>query len=69
MLVDRMMSKLGEKHHQLVFLRDYVGKSWQEIADETDRPSADAARVAYPAAVVELTKLVNRARAQGSEGA
>lgn len=61
-LLDRIVNMLPEKQRELVLLRDYTGHSWAQIAEQTGRPSPDAARVAHNVAKAELVLLLNRER-------
>ena len=42
----------------MILLRNYLGLSFQEICDETHRPSEGAARVMHARAMRYLTRLV-----------
>ncbi len=58
------MEALEPEHRELIILRNYVGASWETIAEETGRPSAAAARMMHARALLELGKLL-RARGFG----
>lgn len=62
-LVEECLGDLPEEYRELIILRDYVGSSWDEIAEQTGRPSPDAARMKHATAVLELAKLMRQARA------
>ena len=59
-LLESCLGELPEEYRELILLRDYAGVSWEEVARETGRPSADAARVMHVKAVEELSKLLRR---------
>lgn len=44
----------------VVLMRDYQGMSWKQIASETGRPSADAARMAHNTALIKLGERLKR---------
>ena len=50
---------LSESYRELIILRDYAGLPWEDIAEETNRPSAAAARMMHAKALIELGKLVD----------
>ncbi len=58
-LVDALAS-LPENYRELILLRDYMGMSWDEISEEIESPSADAARMRHGSALVKLAKEVKR---------
>lgn len=60
-LVEQCLEQLPDEYRELIILRDYVGLSWDEIAQQTGRPSPDAARMKHATAVLELAKLVRKA--------
>jgi RNA polymerase sigma-70 factor, ECF subfamily len=66
-LLDRAMARMTEEYRELILLRDYMGHSWAEVAEETQRPTADAARMKYATARAQLTVLVNEERKSCSE--
>lgn len=53
------IARLPEAYRELIILRDYAGLSWDDIATETGRPSAAAARMMHAKALIELGKLVD----------
>ena len=59
-LFARFEAKL-EQYRELILLRNYAGASWESVAEETNRPSAAAARMMHARAVVELGKLLREA--------
>jgi RNA polymerase sigma-70 factor (ECF subfamily) len=60
-LVERALDRLPEEYRELILLRNYAGASWEAVAEETNRPSAAAARMMHARAVVELGKLLREA--------
>jgi RNA polymerase sigma-70 factor (ECF subfamily) len=64
-LVDDCLDRLQEDYRELIVLRNFVGASWEEVAEATGRPSPAAARMMHARALVELGKL---ARAAGLSG-
>ncbi len=60
-IVEECVAELPPEYRELILLRDYAGGSWERVAAETGRPSAEAARMMHARALVELSKLV-RAR-------
>jgi len=62
-IVEESVGELPEDYRELIVLREYAGASWEVIANETGRPSAEAARMMHSRAMVELSKLV---RARGA---
>jgi len=54
--LEQCLADLPEEYRELVILRDYTGASWEEVAKETGRPSAAAARMMHARALVELGK-------------
>ena len=60
-LVESCIDCLPAEDRELIALRSYVGLSFEEIALETHRPSANAARQAYLDTQVRLAKLVKSA--------
>jgi RNA polymerase sigma-70 factor (ECF subfamily) len=48
------IARLSESDRDLILLHHYAEQSWAQIAEETGRPSADAARMAYVAAKARL---------------
>ena len=66
-LIEECLDELGETHRELIVLRELAGCSWSQVAKETGRPSADAARMMHAKALLELTKRV-RDRQRGAAG-
>lgn len=64
-IVEECIEELDQEHRELVILRNYVGASWETVAEQTGRPSAAAARMMHARALIELSKLV-RARGGAS---
>jgi RNA polymerase sigma-70 factor (ECF subfamily) len=56
--VERCLDELPDEYRELIVLRNYAGASWEVVAEETDRPSAAAARMMYSRAMLELGKLL-----------
>ena len=52
------IAELPETYRELILCRDYIGMSWDQVAEQTGRPSAAAARMMYGQAIVELGKRV-----------
>jgi DNA-directed RNA polymerase specialized sigma24 family protein len=57
-LVESCVSDLPEEYRELVILRNYVGASWETVAELTGRPTADAARMMHARAMIDLGKLL-----------
>lgn len=60
-LVESCLDRLPEEYRELILLRNYAGASWESVAEETNRPSAAAARMMHARAVIELGKLLREA--------
>jgi RNA polymerase sigma-70 factor (ECF subfamily) len=56
--LERALSELPEEYRELILLRNYAGASWEGVAEETNRPSAAAARMMHARAIIELGKLI-----------
>jgi len=52
--LETALAGLPEADRELVVLRDYVGMSWEEVAQRVGRPSAAAARMAHGKVLMEL---------------
>jgi len=52
--LEAAMERLSQDDRELILLREYAGASWKMVAEETDRPSEDAARMAHAEAVKRL---------------
>jgi len=52
--LEEALAGLPEAERELVVLRDYVGMSWEEVAERTGRPSAAAARMAHGKVLLAL---------------
>jgi RNA polymerase sigma-70 factor (ECF subfamily) len=61
-LVETCMAELSEEDRELIILRDYAGASWEHVAAETGRPSADAARMRHAKALLTLGRLMRQRR-------
>ena len=59
--IESAIEALPPEYRELIILRDYAGASWDAIAEQTGRPSPDAARMMHAKAMVKLAQL---ARAQ-----
>lgn len=46
-LVVECIASLPERYRELITLRDYVGASWQDVAEATGHPSSEAARMTH----------------------
>lgn len=60
-IVERCLDELPAEYRELILLRNYAGASWESVAEETNRPSAAAARMMHARAMIELGKLVKQA--------
>lgn len=56
------LAALPEPERQLILLRDFEARSWDEVAELTGHPSPDAARVAHARLLVRLARDMNRGR-------
>jgi RNA polymerase sigma-70 factor, ECF subfamily len=59
--IEAAIEGLPPEYRELIILRDYAGASWDTIAEQTGRPSPDAARMMHAKAMVRLAGLA-RAR-------
>lgn len=59
-LLDACIESLAPQYRECILLRNYVGLSFREIAEQTDRPSEAAARMMHAKAMAELVDLVRR---------
>ena len=57
-IVEECLSEMPDEYRELVLLRDYMAASWEQVAEETQRPSAEAARMMHSRALIELARLV-----------
>jgi DNA-directed RNA polymerase specialized sigma24 family protein len=57
-IVEECLSEMPGEYRELVLLRDYMAASWEQVAEETQRPSAEAARMMHSRALIELARLV-----------
>ncbi len=55
--IEAAIERLPPELRELIILRDYAGASWPAIAEQTGRPSPDAARMAHAKAMVRLAQL------------
>ena len=62
--LERALDTLPEELRMLIVLRDFEGMSWEDIAEATKRPSADAARMMHGKAKATLT--IAMARPEGT---
>ncbi len=58
--IEDAIDKLPPELRELIILRDYAGASWETIAEQTGRPSPDAARMMHAKAMVLLTRLARQ---------
>lgn len=63
-IVEECLAELDEEYRELILLREYMGASWEAVAEETGRPSAAAARMKHAVARIELGKLLRAAGVQ-----
>lgn len=63
-IVEDCLERLDEEYRELILLREYMGASWEAVAEETGRPSAAAARMKHAQARIELGKLLRAAGVQ-----
>jgi RNA polymerase sigma factor (sigma-70 family) len=68
LLIEESLASIDDDYRELILLRDYAGHSWAAIAEATERPSPDAARMMYARAVFELGLAVRRRRRDASAG-
>lgn len=61
--VRQALDRLAERQREVILLRDYAGCSWEEVAQELELASPDAARMLHVRAVAKLGQLL------GAEGA
>jgi len=52
--LEEALAALPEQDRELIVLRDYVGMTWEEVAQRLGRPSAAAARMAHGKVLLEL---------------
>ena len=58
--LEACIADLPEAHRESIILRDICGYGFEQLAKETGRPSADAARMFHGSALIELQKLMHR---------
>lgn len=58
-LLEHAMAALDEEYRELILLRDYMGHSWAEVAEQTGGSSSDAVRMRYATARARLAILVS----------
>jgi len=56
LLVELSMEQMSEEYRELLILRNYVGASWEHIAETVGSPSPDAARMMHARGMIELGK-------------
>lgn len=56
------LDRLSDEEQQIIFLKVELGLSWSEIAEETGKPSPDAARVKATRALRRLADEMRRGR-------
>jgi RNA polymerase sigma-70 factor (ECF subfamily) len=59
-IVDECLAELPDLYRELILHRDFMGMSWEQVAEVTQRPSAAAARMMHGQALIELTKRVKK---------
>lgn len=59
-ILEVALGELDERHRQVILLRHHHDASWERVAEMMESPSADAARMLYARAKIELSKLVKR---------
>jgi RNA polymerase sigma factor (sigma-70 family) len=59
---DRALERLSEDDREMVIARVEMGASYAEIAEQTGRPSADAARMAVSRALLKLARDIAHVR-------
>lgn len=57
-ILEACLEELDDEYRELILLREYMGASWEAVAEETGRPSAAAARMKHAQAKIELGKLL-----------
>jgi RNA polymerase sigma-70 factor (ECF subfamily) len=58
LVLDGCIGALDEGYREVILLRNHAGGSWEWIAGQLDKPSADAARKFHARAMIELTELM-----------
>jgi RNA polymerase sigma-70 factor, ECF subfamily len=61
--LEEALAALPEQDRELILLRDYVGMTWEEVAQRLGRPSAAAARMAHGKVLLELGARLRGGRA------
>ena len=59
-LVEECLSELPEHYREIIILRNYAGCTWKEVAEESGRPSENAARQMHVKALLELDRSISR---------
>ncbi len=59
-IVDECLGQLSKDDQEVIILREFLGGSWEEVASESGRPSADAARKMHKDALSRLDSLVRQ---------
>lgn len=59
--LDACLGELREDLREVILLRNHAGGSWEWVAEQLGRPSADAARKLHARAMIDLRDLVQRA--------
>ena len=57
-LLEECISELPEKYRESILLRDFCGYEYKRVAEETGRPTGDAARMVHTKALLELERLM-----------
>lgn len=52
--VEASIAELDEDLREVIVLRDYLGMSWEQVAEQTGHPSPAAARMKHARALIEL---------------
>ena len=58
-VLDECIGALEDEHREVILLRNHAGGSWEWIAKQLGKPSADAARKFHSRAMIELTELLH----------
>lgn len=61
--LEQCLDALPAEYKELIVLRNFVGHTWEAVAQATGRPSANAARMMYQTAWVKLCKRMHAAGA------
>ncbi|MCP3919243.1 MAG: sigma-70 family RNA polymerase sigma factor [bacterium] len=61
-VVERALERLTHDQREAILLHAYAGATYETVAKELGRPSAEAARKLYKRAVIELAEILRRGR-------